>query len=162
MYALGHCVGMHAGRIGLDGPNGANTRWRWLPGTVTGPAGLTLAALVHRGGRVAGHRHRVDIPVTSCTCRELCVGETLHTLRAVHAHDLLGDNVAMTFPTVHRIEPASVPAVRAGVAAEAFRRAVRAALEGRQIDFVAIVTGVFFLGVDYLGTKQKARDEDGE
>jgi len=153
---------MHTGCIGLYGTDCAYARRCRLSGAVAGPASLSLAAFVNRGGCLAGGVHRVDVPVTPGARREVRVCGALHAVSAVHAHGLLGDNIAMTFPAVHRIESASVPAVRAGVAVEAFRRAVRAALEGRQIDFVAIVTGVFFLGVGYLGTEQQARDEDGE
>ena len=160
--AFRHRCGVHAGGIGFDGTDCAYA-WRCrLSGTVANPASLSQAAEVNRGRGLTRQRHGMDIAVTTRTGRELHASGALQTFRAMHAHSMLGGNIAMTAPAVHRIESASVPAVRAGVAAEAFRRAVRAALEGRQIDFVAIVTGVFFLGVDYLGTKQKARDEDGE
>jgi hypothetical protein len=103
----------------------------------------------------------MDVTVTSRACRELCVREALHAVRAVNAHGLLGDYVTMAFPaTVHRIESAPVPAVPANVAIEAFRRAVRSALELSHIDFMAIVTRLFFLGIGELQPEQQTRDED--
>jgi hypothetical protein len=76
----------------------------------------------------------------------------------MHTRGLLGKHVSMTFPTFHRIEPAPVPAFRADMAIETFRRAVWGALKKRHIDFVAIVAGVLFLSVDRLHHKQQAAD----
>ena len=93
----------------------------------------------------------MDVTVTTRACRELCASEALHAVGAVNAHGLLGDYVTMAFPaTVHRIESAPVPAVRANVAIEALRRAVRSAFKLNHIDFMAIVTRVFFLGIGEL------------
>ena len=68
----------------------------------------------------------------------------------MHADYLFVDNLSMTTRTIDRIEPAPVPAFCADMAIEAFRRAVRGALEVGYIDFVAIVTRVLLLGVDGL------------
>jgi len=70
----------------------------------------------------------------------------LDTVGAVNTHGLLSDNFAMTCTAVHRIESAPMPAVRADVAVETFRRSVRGTLELNYVDLMTIVTGVFFLG----------------
>jgi hypothetical protein len=72
----------------------------------------------------------------------------------MHTYRLLGEHLGMTISTVHRIETAPVPAFRADVAVEAFRQTVGGALEVGQIDFVAIVTGILFLGVGRLDRRQ--------
>jgi hypothetical protein len=80
----------------------------------------------------------------------------------MHTHGLLGEHRGMTFTTVHRIEPAPVPAFPSDVTIEAFRQAVRSRLELGQIDFVAVVTGVFLLSVGRLQREQQAGGEDSE
>ena len=68
----------------------------------------------------------------------------------MRTHDLFVDNLCMTTRTIDRIEPTPVPAFSADMAIEAFRRAVRRAIEVGYVDFVAIVTRVLLLGVDGL------------
>ena len=79
----------------------------------------------------------------------------------MHAYYLFVDNFSMTTRTINRIEPAPVPAFPANVAIKAFRGAVRGALKERHIDFMAIVAGVFFLGVDRLKHEQQAGHQKG-
>ncbi len=67
----------------------------------------------------------------------------------MHAYYLFFGNLRMTTRALDRIEPALVPAIiGANMAIEAFRRAVRGAFKDRHIDFVAIVAGMFLLGVN--------------
>jgi hypothetical protein len=80
----------------------------------------------------------------------------------MHTHGMFGEHVSMTSSTVHRIEPAPVPAFPADVAVEAFRQTVRSALEVNQINFVAIVTGILFLSVGCLQPEQQAGDQESE
>jgi hypothetical protein len=76
---------------------------------------------------------------------------------------MFGEQAGMTFPTVHRIEPAPVlSVVGADVAVEAFRQAVRAALEVSHIDVVASATGIRLLGAGRLQSEQQAGDEHGQ
>ena len=86
----------------------------------------------------------------------------MYSLRAMHTYRLLGEHLGMASATIHRIEPAPVPAFPANVAVEAFRQTVRSAFEMSQIDFVAIVTGIFFLSVSRLQSEQQESDQDGE
>ena len=103
----------------------------------------------------------MNVSVTTCTCREFGIGEASFTVRAVNAHGLFGDHVAVTLsPAIHGIESAAMPAVRADMAVEALCRAVRGALELSHVNFVAIVTGMFFLGVGRLQREQQAGHED--
>ena len=74
----------------------------------------------------------------------------MQALLSMHADYLFIDDLGVTSRTIHRLEPAPVPAFSADMAIEAFRRAVRGALEVGYIDFVAIVTRVLLLGVDGL------------
>lgn len=79
----------------------------------------------------------------------------------MHTRQMLGKRVVMTCPTIHRIEPALVPAiVGADMAIETFRRAVRAVLKVRH-DVVALATRVLLL---YLGGLQPEwqADDEGE
>ncbi len=80
----------------------------------------------------------------------------------MRTHGMHSDYAGMTFPTVHRIKPAPVPALCADVAIEAYRRAVRSAFEVSYVDFVAIVARVLDLGVGCLQPEQQAGDENGE
>lgn len=80
----------------------------------------------------------------------------------MRTHGMHSDYAGMTFPTVHRIKPAPVPALCADVAVEAFRRAVGADLEVSQIKIMAIGTGVLFLGIGRLQSEQQQGDENGE
>ena len=69
----------------------------------------------------------------------------------------------MTAAAVHRIEPTLVFAlVGTDVAVEAFRRAVRCALEASKIDLVAIVTGICLLVICRLQRGRQAREENGD
>jgi hypothetical protein len=71
---------------------------------------------------------------------------------------MLGQRVAMTPATVHRIESAPVPSIAADVAVETLRIAVWRAFKKSQIYFVAIVTGVFLLGVGRLQHEQRTKN----
>ena len=76
---------------------------------------------------------------------------------------MFSENLRVTAAAVHGIEPAFVFAlVGTDVAVEAFRRAVRRALEASKIDLVAIVTGICFLGVCGLQGERQAGEEEGE
>ena len=88
--------------------------------------------------------------MTTRTRRELYVWRVLQVATAMRTRGLLGNHVGMTCPAFHRIEPAPVPAFRADMAVETFRRTVWGALEVSHIDFVAIVAGVLFLGAGCL------------
>jgi hypothetical protein len=105
----------------------------------------------------------VDIPVATRTCREFGIGETSNTFRAMDAHGLHSDHIAVTFsPAIHGIEPAAMPAVCTDMAIKAFRRAVRRSLELSHVDFVAIVTGMFVLRAGRLHAEQQAGGDDSE
>jgi hypothetical protein len=61
---------------------------------------------------------------------------------------VLGERGGMTRSTLDRIKPSPVPALLgAYVAVDAFRRAMRAALQVSQIDVVASTTGIRLVGV---------------
>jgi hypothetical protein len=103
----------------------------------------------------------VNIPVATRTCGEFGIGEASYTVRAMNAHGLFGDHIAVTFsPAIHGIESAAMPAVCTYMAVEALCRAVWGVLELRHVDFVAIVTGILFLGDNRLYAKRQAADED--
>jgi hypothetical protein len=90
----------------------------------------------------------MKLAVTICACRQFYARGALQIFPAMCTHGMFGEQAGMTVPTVHRIEPAPVPSVvGADVAVEAFREAVRAALEVSHIDVVA---------------EQQAGDEHGQ
>ena len=81
----------------------------------------------------------------------------------MRTHGMLSGYAGMTFPTDHRIEPATVLAlIGTDVAVEAFPQAVNGAFEVSQIKIVAIGTGVLFLGIGRLQSEQQQGGEDGE
>ena len=160
MLTTDYCSGMHAGRIGLNGSDCANTRWCWLSGAMADPAGLPLVTGVYRRGWVTRQRHGMGITVTTCAAWELCVREAMQGRLAVHALGMRDERIAMTVAAVHRIESAPVSSVAANVAVETLRIAVWGALEESQIYFVAIVTGVFLLSVGRLQHEQRTKNQN--
>ena len=150
MLTAGHCCGMYAGCIGLNWANRTHTRWCWLTGPMANAAGLALVAGMNRRGRLTHQRHGVGITMTTHARRELCVREAQEVRPAMHALGMRDQRVAMTLATVHRVESAPVPPLPTDVAVKTCRVAVWSTLEESQIDFVAIVTRVLFLGVGRL------------
>jgi hypothetical protein len=101
----------------------------------------------------------VDLTVTAVTGWQLCPLESPFTVFPVHADGLLRDYVGMAISAVHWVQPASVTPVRADVAVEAFRRAMGRALEECDVDFVAVVAGMFVLR---FGCGETENKENGE
>ena len=161
--AIVHRIGVYAVGIGRNGTDRANAGWCRLPGAMAGPASLSLAAGMNGRGWLARRRHGMDIAVTTRTGRELYVRRASQVVTAMRTHSMLGGDAGMTFPTVHRIEPATVLAlVGTDVAVKAFRQAVNGAFEVSQIEFVAIDTRVLILGAGRMHSEQQASDEDGK
>jgi len=73
-----------------------------------------------------------------------------HEAQLVDGNLLLFDNLGMTLPAVHRVQTAPVSPFPSHVTIEAFRRAMWRAFEVSYIDFMAIVAGVFFLGIGHV------------
>ena len=162
MIATGHRGGVHAGRIGLDGLDRVNARRCRLAGAMARPASFSLAVFVNRRGWLIRRRHVMQIAMATRTCGKFHARRALESFPAMHAHGLFGGHLGMTFRTVHRIEPAPVPAFGADVAVETFRRAVNGALEVSEIDLVTIVTRVCHLRVCGLQYERRASEENGE
>ena len=81
----------------------------------------------------------------------------------MYASGVLGNYAAVTYATIHGIEPALVPAIiGADMAIEAINPAMRTPCEVNRIDLVALATGVFIFGVCYLRRQQQAGRQDGE
>ena len=81
----------------------------------------------------------------------------------MHAHGLLGENLGMTVAAVHRIETTPVSArIRADVTVEAFRRTMNRWRVLHRVHFVAVVTGIFLLGIRRMYRDWRAGEEEGE
>jgi len=81
----------------------------------------------------------------------------------VHADGLYLEHVGMTLATVHRIETTPVSArIRADVTVEAFRRTMNRLRVLRRVHFVAVVTGIFLLGIRRMYRDWHAGEEEGE
>ena len=133
---------MHAGRIGLNRANRANTRGCGLPGAVADTAGFALAATIERRGTVIRRHHDVNLAMAVFARRQFHARRSLHTEFAMNADGLNLDYLGVTGSAVDWIEPAAVPPVIGpNMAVEAFGRAMNCGLELCEFNFVAIVTG---------------------
>jgi hypothetical protein len=66
----------------------------------------------------------------------------------MHTHGLFGGHLGVTLSTVHRIEPAPMPAlVGTDMAVEAFCRTMNRKRKLREVGFVAVQTGIRLLGI---------------
>jgi hypothetical protein len=101
----------------------------------------------------------VDLTVAAITGWQLCPLETPLTVFTVHADGLLRDYVGVAVAAVHRVQAAPVSPVRAGMTVEAFCRAMRRAFELCDVNFVAVVAGMFILR---FGCGETEKKENGE
>ena len=150
MHAISNGPGMHAGRIGFDRTDRTYAWRRRLTRAMADATGLAEAARVNRGGRLARQGHGMGFTVAGLASRKIHTGETALTLLSMYAHSLLGGYVSMAPFAVDGIQSTSVSPVGTNVTIEAFRRSVWRAFELSNIDLVANVTWVFFLGISHI------------
>jgi hypothetical protein len=82
---------------------------------------------------------------------------------AMHTHTVFGENLSMAVAAVHWIEAAPVPArIRADMTVEAFRHTMNRLRVLRRVYFMAVVTGIFLLGIRRLYRDWHAGEEEGE
>jgi len=76
---------------------------------------------------------------------------------------MLGENLGMTAAAVYGIEAAPVSArIRANMTVEALRQAMNRLRKLRRVHFMAVVTGIFLLGIRRLQRERQAGEEEGE